>query len=203
MLTLYQHPLSTFSRRVRMALLEKGLEARFIDVDIGKGEHQREPYLTLNPYGRVPTLVTEDGLTLFESTAILDYLEAEYPEPSLLPKSVVERAQVAMHIKLCDLEMARFVRELFFPRRFTKKEKWDLVEQDKAREVVRRHLGFLEQHLKDREWLVSKQWTMAELCYTPFVQFLEVIEVPPPPNVAAWRTRLDERPSAKATRLAR
>jgi len=203
MLTLYQHPLSTFSRRIRMALLEKNLDARFVDVDIGAGEHQREPYLSVNPYGRVPTLVTDDGLTLYESTAILDYLESVYPEPSLLPSSPVERAQVAMHIKLCDLELSRFVRELFFPRRFVKPELWNVAEQDRARETVRNHLGFLEQHLKTRRWLAGDRWTMAELCYTPFVQFLEVIDVPPADNVAAWRTRLEERPSARATRLAR
>jgi len=52
--------------------------AELIDVDMTAGAHKQQPYLGLNPYGRVPTL-QEDDFVLYESTSILDYLEATLP----------------------------------------------------------------------------------------------------------------------------
>ena len=59
--------------------------------------HREEPYLSLNPYGRVPTL-EEEGFVLFESTAILNYLEATRPNPPLVPPDARDRALVDMHM---------------------------------------------------------------------------------------------------------
>ena len=80
MLKVHYHPLSTFARRVRIALIEKGIEADLVEVDMAASVHRSPAYLALNPYGRVPTL-EEEGFILYESTAILDYLEAMYPTP--------------------------------------------------------------------------------------------------------------------------
>ena len=70
------------------------------------GAHKQQPYLGLNPYGRVPTL-QEDDFVLYESTSILDYLEATHPAPALVPTDAQGRALVSMHMKLCDLQLAR------------------------------------------------------------------------------------------------
>ena len=81
MLKIYHHPLSTFARRVRIMLIEKNIDAELaelIEVDMTAGAHKQQPYLGLNPYGRVPTL-QEDDFVLYESTSILDYLEATLP----------------------------------------------------------------------------------------------------------------------------
>ena len=75
---LYYHPLSTYSRRVLITFAEKKIPHELIAVDMAARRHREEPYLSLNPYGRVPTL-EEDGFVLFESTAILNYLEATRP----------------------------------------------------------------------------------------------------------------------------
>jgi glutathione S-transferase len=75
---LHYHPLSTYSRRVRIALAEKQIPHELVVVDMPARRHREEPYLSLNPYGRVPTL-EEDGFVLYESTAILNYLEATRP----------------------------------------------------------------------------------------------------------------------------
>src|SRR5262245_30025137 len=99
-LKLYYHPLSTFSQRIRIALLEKSIEAELVEVDLFAKAQRRPEYLALNPYGRVPT-IEEDGLVLCESTAILEYLEATRPSPPLLPGDAGQRALVAMHVKLC------------------------------------------------------------------------------------------------------
>jgi glutathione S-transferase len=81
-LKLYYHPLSTFSRRVRIVFAEKQIPHELALVDMAARKHREQRYLALNPYGRVPTL-DEDGFVLFESTAIMNYLEATRPTPSL------------------------------------------------------------------------------------------------------------------------
>jgi glutathione S-transferase len=53
---LHYHPLSTYSRRVRVALAEKQIPHELVVVDLPARRHREEPYLSLNPYGRVPTL---------------------------------------------------------------------------------------------------------------------------------------------------
>ena len=74
MLRVYYHPLSTYSQRVRIALLEKNIPAELVEVDLQGRAQLRPEYLAKNPYGRVPA-IEEDGWVLYESTAILEYLE--------------------------------------------------------------------------------------------------------------------------------
>jgi glutathione S-transferase len=88
---LHYHPLSTFSRRVLIAFAEKQIPHELVTVDMAARHHRQQPYLSLNPYGRVPTL-EEDGFVLFESTAILNYLEATRPRPPLMPADARDRA---------------------------------------------------------------------------------------------------------------
>src|SRR5690242_4569995 len=140
---LHYHPNSTFARRVRIAALEKGIPLELVEVDMGKGAHRGEAYRALNPYGRVPAL-EDDGFVLIESTAIPEYLEAKLPAPPLVPAEPKARAQVAMHVKLCDLEIGVHTRSLIFPSRFVAREKWNLEEMAKAREGVQRNLDLLD-----------------------------------------------------------
>jgi glutathione S-transferase len=191
--------MSTFSRRVRMQLLEKGIQLDEVVVDMAKREHKGEAYRALNPYGRVPTLVDGD-FVLFESSAIMEYLERLYPTPPLVPASVQGKALVNMHIKLCDLELGAHTGTLIFPRRFLPRERWNLAVQAQAIESVTKHLAVLEQQLTDKQYLVADQYSLADLAYTPLLDFLPLIEVAPPPRVASWVLRLQARPSALATR---
>ena len=94
MLRFYYHPLSPISRRVWIALLEKALPFEPILVNLN-GEQRKPKFLALNPFQHVPVLV--DGeLRVLESVAIMDYLEAKYPEPSLMPQSPEAIAQTRM-----------------------------------------------------------------------------------------------------------
>ncbi len=201
MLKLYSHPFSTFGRRVTMALLEKGIEYEPITVDMAKREHRGEAYRKLNPYGRVPTLVDGD-FVLYESSAILNYLEAIHPEPALLPESVQERARVDMHMKLCDLELGAPSYEIVFAKRFLPKEKWNEASMAKQREKINRHLAILGAELEGKEYLVGERFTLADLCYAPLAEFFGLMEVDLPPSVAAWAERLLARPSAVQTKPA-
>jgi glutathione S-transferase len=154
----------------------------------------------LNPYGRVPTL-EEDGFVLFESTAILNYLEATRPSPPLIPADARGRALVDMYMKLCDLQLTRYAGTIIFPKRFLSKERWNtsaMAEATKAE--IDKHLLILDKHLDGKTYLVAEQFSLAEVCYMPFLDFLPLMEISPPPAVASWSQRLLARPSAVATR---
>jgi len=194
----YTHPLSTFSRRVEIALLEKGLDVERVVVDMAKREHRAPEYLALNPYGRVPTLVDGD-LVLPESTAILEYLELIHPEPALLPAAAKQRAQVSMHIKLCDLELSGPSYPLVFSKRFLPQERWRRDEMERPKKGIARHFALLDQQLEGKAFLVGDRFTLAEVCYIPFLHFQDLLEVEIPSNVQRWWQGLSQRPSVLAT----
>jgi len=196
---LHYHPLSTYSRRVRIALAEKQIPHDLVLVDMPARRHREPPYLSLNPYGRVPTL-EEDGFVLFESTAILNYLEATHPRPALAPADARGRALVDMHMKLCDLQFTRYAGTIIFPKRFLPKEKWNNAAMAEAKAEIEKHVAILDKQLAGKTYLVAEQFSLAEACYIPFLEFLPLMEISPPSAVAAWCERLLKRASAVATR---
>lgn len=103
-LELYHHGSSACAAKVRFALAEKSLEWSSRYVDILKGEQFTAEFLTLNPKAVVPVLV-HDGVVLPESTVICEYLEDAFPEPSLFPHAVLDRARVRLWTKAVDEEL--------------------------------------------------------------------------------------------------
>jgi glutathione S-transferase len=201
MLKIHQHPFSTYSRRVRIALLEKKIPHELIEIDMGARQHRSPEYLALNPYGRVPTL-EEDGFVLYESTAILEYLELTRPDPPLVPADPRGRALVAMHVKLCDIQLARNSGTIIFPKRFLPKERWDEQAMAQAKTEIEKHLAVVEKQLGAKQFMVADRYSLVEVCYTPFVQFLGLMDVTPPPAIAAWSERMLSRDSAVQTQPA-
>lgn len=198
MIRLYLHPASTYARRVQIALIEKQLPYEPIVLDLAGGEHRGAAYLKLNPYGRIPTL-DDGGFVLYESAAILQYLEVTHPTPPLLPGDVRSRAVVDMHMRLCDFQMARPTGAIIFPKRFLPKERWDEKIMTQAKADVEKHLAILEEQLDDRQYLVSDRLTLADICYAPFLHFLPLMQITAPSRVAAWAARILARPSATQT----
>jgi maleylacetoacetate isomerase/maleylpyruvate isomerase len=81
--------------RVKVALALKGLQAEEISIDLLKGKQHEESYRAVNPQAVVPALVLDGGgAPLFQSLAILEYLEETKPQPPLLPKDARGRARV-------------------------------------------------------------------------------------------------------------
>jgi len=81
--------------RVKVALALKGLAVEEVSIDILKGKQHEKDYVSVNPQAVVPALVLDDGgAPLFQSLAILEYLEEAHPRPPLLPKDPRGRARV-------------------------------------------------------------------------------------------------------------
>lgn len=88
----YWRSLATF--RVRIALNIKGLAYESVTVDLDAGEQHKDAFKAVNPQMALPALVEDDGNVLFQSLAILEYLNEVYPEPPLLPADARGRARV-------------------------------------------------------------------------------------------------------------
>jgi len=102
---LYDYFRSSAAYRVRIAIELKGLTVERQPVHLARGEQQRPDYRAKNPQALVPTLELDDGTTLTQSLAIIDYLDTIAPQPPLLPAEPVLAARIraAALVIACDI----------------------------------------------------------------------------------------------------
>ena len=159
---------SLASFRVRIALNLKKLPADVVFVDIDADAHRADEYRRLNPQMALPALVEDDGTVLFQSLAILEYLEETHPSPPILPADAKGRARV----RALALMVACEGHPLLVPRvrRYLDRE---LNLRDEQQNAWRRHwtietLTALEGHLaghKDTgKFCHGDAPTMADIC---------------------------------------
>jgi maleylpyruvate isomerase len=112
---LYNYFRSSAAYRVRIALNLKGLSYEYIAVHLTRGEQRAEGYLAVNAQALVPALV-DDGATLTQSLAIIEYLDERHPQPPLLPGTPVARARVrAIALAIaCDIHPLNNLRVLHY-----------------------------------------------------------------------------------------
>ena len=91
---LYTFFRSGTSHRLRIALNLKGVSVEHLPVDLRKDVQLEAAFKAINPQGLVPALTLDDGQTLIQSPAIIEWLEERYPNPPLLPASPEARAHV-------------------------------------------------------------------------------------------------------------
>jgi glutathione S-transferase len=164
---LYQTYTSPFPTRVRLCLYAKGLPVEIIEPP---GFHatteSKGDYLTINPIGRVPALITDDGQALPESEVICEYLEDAYPDPPTLPKDPWGRAQVRLIARLCDFYLVMAMVPLFTASGQSRK-RWDRAAIDKALRAVETALGYIEVYMGAGRYAVGDHLTWADGALLP------------------------------------
>lgn len=201
MITLYEHPLSAYAMKVKIALLEKGLEFTPV-VPAGMTDGKKDNSFTqASPRGEIPTLVDGD-VCVFDSTIILEYLEDKWPTPVLLPRSPAERARVRMIEDVMDTlyeannwglgEVLRF-------KRATGPLADKLVAQAHAN--LTQLQGWLDRQLGQRPWFNGDSFGWGDVACAPYVARSAVSGHPPEAGsaLAAWLERVSARPSVART----
>jgi len=200
MIKLYTFPPSTNSRKVRIALLEKGLEFERINIDLIKGEQKNPDYLKINPFGQIPAL-DDEGFIVYDSTIINEYLEDEYPYPSLMPRDSEGRARARLLEDFRDSHFNPFFVHIIHEARKPEGER-DAARIDTAKAEITKAFDRIEQELKNRDYLVGS-FSLADVAFMSNIELLDrfgiAIDAAKYPQTVAWIARLKARPSFAAS----
>jgi maleylacetoacetate isomerase len=114
---LYSFFRSSAAYRVRIALNLKDVAYETVTIDLPRGAHRNEEFLALNPQATIPTL-DDDGTVLWQSLAIIEYLDARFPLPRLIPEEPVARARVQAlaQVIVCEIHPLNNLRVLKYLR---------------------------------------------------------------------------------------
>ncbi len=153
---IHRFALSGHSHRVELFAALAGIDHQFVDVDLAGGEHKRQPFLSLNPFGQVP--VIEDGdIVLSDSNAILVYLARKYA-PDWLPRDAVQEAEVQKFLSMAAGQIAYGPAAARLITVFGAD-----LDPAFAATVAGWALDRLEAHLEARDWLVGDRPTIADV----------------------------------------
>ena len=200
MIKLYTFPPSTNSRKVRIALLEKGLEFERVNVDLTKREQKNPEYLKIHPFGQVPSL-DDEGFVLYDSTVINEYLEDEYPYPSLMPSDSEGRARARLLEDFRDSHFNPYCVQIIYEMSKPEGER-DAQRIDNAKAQIAACFDRLENELQGKEYLAGT-FSIADIAFMANFDFLDRFAIAVDPNkhknTAAWIDRLKARPSYAAS----
>jgi glutathione S-transferase/RNA polymerase-associated protein len=199
--TLWDHPLSPYAQKVKIALREKGVPFETaVPGGIGIGGAAGD-FVAANPRAEVPALI-HNAVAIFDSTIILEYIEDCWPEPALLPPTPADRARVRMIEEVVDTHLEAVNWGLSELRWFRRAEGalGDAL-TEKAGEQIRGYHAWLERALGDREWFSGDTFGWGDLSVVPYVNGSAAHGVPPPEGskLAAWLGRANARPSVRDT----
>ena len=199
MIKLYTFPLSTNSRKVRIALLEKGLEFERVNVDLAKREQKNPEYLKIHPFGQVPAL-DDEGFIVYDSTIINEYLEDEYPYPPLMPEDSEGRAHARLMEDFRDTRFNPPFVKLIYEMRKPEAER-DPNILGTATAEINQCFDRIENELHGKEYLAGS-FSLADIAFMANFDLLERFQIPVDSkyvNTAAWIARLKARPSFAAS----
>ena len=198
---LYEHPLSSYAQKVKIALREKGLAFEVeTPAALGSGTAAGS-FAAASPRNEVPALIDGDA-RIFDSTIILEYLEDKFPTPPLLPRDPAARAEARMIEDVCDTLYEAINWGLSEIRWFKRAEgeQAEAMRATAARQTAELQ-AWLTEKLGGRDWFNGAGFGWADLSVAPYVNrsFHYGLGTQDGSPLARWRERVRERPSVAAT----
>lgn len=197
----YGHPLSTCTRKVLTTLAEKDAPHEFVLVDLTKGEHKGTEHIARQPFGQIPVL--DDGdFRLYESRAIARYLDDTLPGTKLTPADAKDRGRMEQWISIEASNFSpsamKIVWECLFKKMMQGAPADETVVQA-ARTTVSKALDILDQRLGETPYLAGAEFSLADLCYMPYIEYLFAAGhgdlITSRAHTADWWQRISTRPS--------
>ena len=166
---LYEHPLSSYAQKVKIALREKGLDFKAeTPPALGSGKAEGQ-FAASSPRNEVPALIDGD-VQIFDSTIILEYLEDKFPSPPLLPRDPALRAKARMIEEVCDTLYEAINWGLSEIRWFKRAEG---EQAEKMTATAQRQTAELQAWLTDKlgtaQWFNGESFGWADLSVAPYV----------------------------------
>lgn len=156
MIILCGHPISNYYNKVKLALLEKGIE--FTEEKVATGSTE-EAVLAATPLGKIPFIRTPEGC-LCESQVIVDYLEARWPQLPLVPVDAFAAAKVRELTAFIDLHLELVARELYKQAFFggTVSE----ATRDRVRLQLQKNIAAFKRLARFAPYVAGKSFTVAD-----------------------------------------
>lgn len=202
-LTFYYGSGSPYAWRVWLALEHKQLPYEMEVLSFSAGDLRKPEFLALNPRHKVPVVV-DDGFALYESAAIVEYLEDAYPTAgqALFPKSVRERAVARRLVREVDEYVAEAVDRMVREVQFKKPEEWNQEAMDAGRNKFAKELARFEDYLPREGFFMGGAGAVDFTLY-PQIALALRMELKKPdlklassfgPKLVAWKARVETLP---------
>ena len=201
----YSIPGSPFGRAVLATLAEKKAKSRLMPV--GVGAFKTEPHLSRHPFGKVPVLEHE-GFMLYETQAILRYLDRVLPEPKLTPADAKAAARMDQVLNISDWYLFQGVSAVIGFQRVVGPRLLGLTPDEAAiaQAMPKAHAVFreLSRLLGGNAFFAGSDVTLADIHVASQIDFFAGTPEWAPlteatPNLVSWLDRMNARPSFKAT----
>ena len=177
---LYTYFRSSAAYRVRIALNLKSLAFESVPIHLTKdgGRQHSVEFRAVNPLGRVPALMLDNGDVLTQSLAIIDYIEETHPKPPLLPVDAVRRAQVRAFAQViaCDIHPLNNLISLQYLRRTLKHEQAEIDAW--YHHWILQGFEALEATVKPGPYAFGDEATLADVCLVPQMFNARRLKVP-------------------------
>jgi len=197
MLRLHHFPLCPFCRKVRVVLHEK--EER-PELQALEPWHRQRELAALNPAAEVPVLEDRERV-ICDSWAICEYLDETRPEPPLLGKSLMERAEVRRLVAWFDMKFVREVTDPVWGEKLIKRIKGDAPNSAAVRggiANIHAHLDYIGFLYESRNWLAGDALSLADIAAAAQLSVLDYLGDVPwegHPGAQLWYARIKSRPS--------
>ncbi len=208
---LYDFGPAANSKRVRMFLVEKGLEVPTVQLNVRDDEQFKEPFTSMNPFHCVPFLELDDGTVIAESISVCRYLEELHPEPSLFGRTAAERGIIDMWNRRVELDgfmpLLHATRNdmPLFAGRVVPGTRTDLTQLPAmvARGQEMGHVFFerLEPQMQDNEFIAGADVSIADITAWFVINMANRFEMGMAeryPNIQRWHAMFSARPCAEA-----